>query len=91
MFKGDETVGSVFRQAFRRVDGVTMYFFIAVWIGLGIRAAISTGEIFPLILLSMMGLMSAMLFIGFGLQRSSGLSSALVIAGINVAALFKLY
>jgi hypothetical protein len=85
MLNETDTVGQTFKRALFRVDGVTMYFFWAVWLGLTIWALFDPAPLrMPAWLPFLIGLVSPFLYILFGVMRSPGLLTALVIIFINV-------
>lgn len=86
MLRDDDHVGEVFKRAFRRVDGLTMYCFIAIWALLSVwhwLAGDLQGSGF-VVLSAMICAMNAVLFVMFGLSGLPGLASALIIAGFNI-------
>lgn len=84
MLNETDTVGQTFKRAFFRVDGMTMYFFWAVWLGLTTWALFDPGPLrTPAWLLFIIGLLSPFLYILFGLMRLPGLLTALIIIFFN--------
>jgi len=85
MLNDTDTVGRTFKRAFFRVDGVTMYFFWAIWVGLLIWVlfdpAKSGAEAFALF---MIGMLNPFLYIFLGVMRSPGLLTALILIFLNV-------
>lgn len=85
MLNETDTVGQTFKRAFFRVDGVTMYFFWAVWLGLTTWALFDPAPLrMPAWLPFLTGLVSPFLYILFGVMRSPGLLTALIIIFFNV-------
>ncbi|SFB28535.1 hypothetical protein SAMN03159488_02783 [Pseudomonas sp. NFIX10] len=80
-----DTVGHTFKRAFFRVDGVTMYFFWAIWAGFLIWALSDPAK--PgaeALALFMIGMLNPFLYIFLGVMRSPGLLTALVLIFLNV-------
>ncbi len=85
MLNETDTVGHTFKRAFFRVDGVTMYFFWAVWLGLMIWALFDPDRLrlAPWVFF-LIGLLNPFLYILLGLMRSPGLLTALILIFFNV-------
>lgn len=89
MLNGTDTVGRTFKRAFFRVDGVVMYFFWALWIG--IMAKVLFDPVQPgiaVLAVFLVGMMNPILFVLLGVMRSPGLLTALIIVGLNVRGLW---
>jgi hypothetical protein len=85
MLNESDKVGHTFKRAFFRVDGVTMYFFLAIWLGLTIWAFFDPAPLrMAAWALFMIGLVSPFLYILLGVMRSPGLLTALIIIFFNV-------
>lgn len=86
MLNESDKVGHTFKRAFFRVDGVTMYFFWAVWAGLAIWALFDPVVIrFPAWSLVMIGtVFNPIFYVVLGVMRSPGLLTALIIIFFNV-------
>lgn len=89
MLNETDTVGQTFKRAFFRVDGVTMYFFWAIWAGIMTKVLFDPSQPkIAVLVLFMVGMMNPILFIMMGLMRLPGLLTALVLAGLNVKGLW---
>ncbi|WP_414892492.1 hypothetical protein [Pseudomonas serboccidentalis] len=86
MLNETDTVGQTFKRAFRRVDGVTMYFFWAVWLGLTIWALFDPAPLrFPAWILFILGMtLNPFIYVLLGVMRSPGPLTALIIIFFNV-------
>lgn len=92
MISGTDTVGSTFKRAFHRVDGVTMYIFWAIWIVISICTAFDAeaSKIEVMAKLTI-GFLSPLFFVMLGIWRAPGLLSALIIAGMNIKFLLAFF
>ncbi|AWY43826.1 hypothetical protein DKY63_29500 [Pseudomonas putida] len=89
MLNDTDSVGDTFKRAFYRVDGVTMYVFWAIWVGMSAWAIFDTqASKIEVIVKLMIGLLNPFLYVLQGLIRMPGLLSALIIAAINARFLF---
>ncbi|PBP50307.1 hypothetical protein ALQ54_02733 [Pseudomonas syringae] len=89
MLNDSDTVGSAFKRAFYRVDGITMYACWAIWVGGLIWDLLgSEGSGIHTVVLILIGLLNPFLFLLLGLWRLPGLLTALIIIGINIKFLF---
>ena len=86
MLSESDKIGHTFKRAFFRVDGVTMYFFGAVWLGLTIWALFDPAPLrFPAWVLFMLGMtLNPFIYVLLGVMRSPGLLTALIIIFFNV-------
>jgi hypothetical protein len=85
MLNETDTVGHTFKRAFFRVDGVTMYFFWAIWAGLLIWVLFdSTKSGVEALVLFMIGMLNPFLYVFLGVMRLPGLLTALVLIFLNV-------
>lgn len=84
MLRPEDNVGTTFRRAFKRVDGVVMYIASAVFLMRGIYQWDVNGDIWPFLIAMQMIFLNGFLFIMMGLRGYPGLLSALIIAGMNV-------
>jgi len=86
MLNESDKVGHTFKRAFFRVDGVTMYLFWAVWLGLTVWALFDPAPLrFPAWLLFMTGtVFNPIFYVLLGVMRSPGLLTALIIIFFNV-------
>ncbi|WP_226501462.1 hypothetical protein [Pseudomonas sp. MWU16-30322] len=86
MLNETDNVGQTFKRAFFRVDGVTMYFFWAVWLGLTIWTFFDPAPLrmaaWALFLLGLM--LNPFIYVLLGVMRSPGLLTALIIIFFNV-------
>jgi hypothetical protein len=86
LLREDDHLGPVLRRAFRRVDGVTMYVFIAAWLLRPVWQWV-TGDWQGLafVLLSALAcLLNLFIFVFMGLSGAPGLITAIAIIAINI-------
>lgn len=86
MLREDDHLGPVLRRAFRRVDGVTMYLFIAAWLLRPVWQLVTGdwhGGAFAL-LSALACLLNLLVFVFMGLSGAPGLITAIVIIAINI-------
>lgn len=86
MLREDDHLGPVLRRAFHRVDGVTMYVFIAAWLLRPVwQWVIGDWHGFAFVLLSALAcLLNLFIFVFMGLSGAPGLITAIVIIAINI-------
>lgn len=84
MLRPEDNVGTTFKQAFKRIDGVVMYIASAVFLVWGIYHWCVHEDVWPLLIAVPFIFINGFLFIMMGLWRFPGLLSALVIAGLNI-------
>lgn len=86
MLREDDHLGPVLRRAFRRVDGITMYLFIAAWLLRPVWQWVAgdwQGGAFVL-LSAMACLLNLFIFIFMGLSGAPGLITAIFLVAINI-------
>jgi hypothetical protein len=86
LLREDDHLGPVLRRAFRRVDGMTMYVFIAAWLLRPVWQWLVgdwQGWAF-VVLASLMCLMNVFIYVMLGLSRLPGLLTALCIFAMNI-------
>ncbi|MFJ2709747.1 MULTISPECIES: hypothetical protein [unclassified Pseudomonas] len=86
MLNESDKVVHTFKRAFFRVDGVTMYSFWAVWLGLTIWALFDPAPLrFPAWILFMIGaVLNPFIYVLLGVMRSPGLLTAIIIIFFNI-------
>lgn len=85
MLNETDKVGDTFKRAFFRVDGVAMYFFWAVWMGLAVWQLFDPSKPKGVSLIFVVGgMMNPFIFLLFGVMRTPAPWTALLIVGLNV-------
>jgi hypothetical protein len=86
LLREDDHLGPVLRRAFRRVDGVTMYVFIAAWLLRPVwQWLIGDWQGLAFVLLSALAcLLNLFIFVFMGLSGAPGLITAIAIVAINI-------
>lgn len=86
LLREDDHLGPVLQRAFRRVDGITMYLFIAAWLLRPVwQWLMGDWQGGAFVLLSVVAsVLNLFIFIFMGLSGAPGLITAILLVAINI-------